>query len=130
MLQTIRRIALSWPAILLGLFAAFAGFGLATGIMAYEAIVNDFDYITISWVLIPVTWGLLAALLVLTRVRPMAAAVFMGWLAIFTGIYYSDVWGYLPAAYLLLLAFAIVLIPEEPDEEDAEALEAVKGETG
>ncbi len=114
---------------MLGLFAAFVGFGLATGIMAYEAIVNDVDYITISWALIPATWGLLAVLLLLARVWPMAAAIFMGWLSIFTGIYYSDVFGYLPAVYLLILAFAIVLIPDDDgEEEETDLAEMAEGE--
>ncbi|MCH7812120.1 MAG: hypothetical protein IH958_05775 [Chloroflexi bacterium] len=129
MAASLRRLALSWPAIALGLFAAFAGGGLATGIMAHEAIVDDFDYTTISWALIAPTWGTLAALLLLTRVWPMAGAVFLGWLAVVTGIYYSDVWGYLPGAFLLLLAFAIVLLPESAaDDEDAELVETAEGE--
>lgn len=128
MAASLRRFALSWPAIALGLFAAFAGGGLATGIMAHEAIVDDFDYTTISWALIAPLWGTLAALLLLTRIWPIAAGVFLGWLAVFTSIYYSDVWGQVPGAFLFLLAFAIALaaLMQEPDALVA----TVEGEAG
>ena len=80
--------------------------------MAYEAIVNDVDYTTISWVLIGPIWGLLAGLWLLARRWPMAAAVPAGWLAIIAGLYFSDVYGQFPATLLFLFAAAVVLLPD------------------
>ena len=119
MAASLRRLALSWPAIALGLFAAFAGGGLATGIMAHEAIVDDFDYTTISWALIGPIWAPIALLWLLVRRWPMATAIPMGWLAIAASVYYSDVYGYIPGAILFLLAAAVVFLPEVSEQEEA-----------
>lgn len=108
----IRGAVLGRAALVLGLFAALVGAGFATGIMAYEAIVNEVDYTTLSWAMIGPVWGLLGMLWALTRRWPLAAAVPMGWVAIFAGIYFSDVYGQYPAAALFVLATAVVFLPE------------------
>ncbi len=123
--ESLRELILGPAGLALGLFAAAIGAGLATGIMAYEALVNEFDYTTISWALIGPAWGLLGALWILVRRWPMAAALPMGWLAIISGLYFSDVYGQYPAALLFLLAAAVVFLPDLAGSE-IEARSAVE----
>ncbi len=108
----LRRIVLSRPMLAVGLVAALTGAALASGIMAYGAIADGTKYTTLSWALIAPVWGLLALLWLLVRRWPLAAAASMGWLAIFAGIYYGDVYGQFPAALLFLLGTAIVFLPD------------------
>ena len=106
-----RQLILGRAGLALGLALAALGAALATGIMAYEAIVNDIDYTLISWVLIGPIRGLLAGFWILVQRWPMAAAVLTGWLAIIAGLYFSDVYGQYPAALLFVLATVVVFLP-------------------
>ncbi len=112
---TIRAVLFGRAMLVLGLFAAFAGAALPTGIMAYHAVADGVDYTTVSWALIAPIWGLLALLWLLVRRWPVGAAIPMGWLAIVGGLYYSDVYAYIPAAVLFVLAAAVVFLPDEPE---------------
>ncbi len=125
--ESLRRLVLGPAGLALGLALTTLGASLATGIMAYEAIVNDIDYTTISWVLIGPIWGLLAVLWTLVRRWPMAAAVLTGWLAIMAGLYFSDVYGQYPAALLFVLATAVVFLPDStnPASEVRTAVERI-----
>lgn len=105
--------------LVLGLFAASAGAALPTGIMAYHAIADGMEYTTISWALIAPIWVPIALLWLLVRRWPMATAIPMGWLAIAGGIYYSDVYAYIPGAILFLLAATVVFLPEESEQNEA-----------
>ena len=107
----VRGVLFGRPMFVLGLFAALAGAALPTGIMAYHAAVDGVDYTTVSWALIAPIWGLLALLWLLVRRWPLGAAIPMGWLAIVGGLYYGDVYSYIPAAVLFLLAAAVVFLP-------------------
>ena len=108
----VRGVLFGRAMLVLGLFAAFAGAALPTGIMVYHAVADGVDYTTVSWALIAPIWGLLALLWLLVRRWPVGAAVPMGWLAIVGGLYYSDVYSYIPAAVLFLLAAAVVFLPD------------------
>ena len=108
----VRRVLFGRPMLALGLFAAVAGAALPTGIMAYHAVADGVDYTTVSWALIAPIWGLLALLWLLVRRWPVGAAIPMGWLAIIGGLYYGDVYAYIPAAVLFLLAAAVVFLPD------------------
>ena len=122
---SLRELVLGAAGLALGLFAAAMGAGLATGIMAYEALVNEFDYTTISWALIGPIWWLLGALWLLAQRWPMAAAVPLGWLAILSGLYFNDVYGQYPAGLLFLLAAAVVFLLD-PASSDSDAGSAVE----
>ena len=108
---------------MLGLFCSLAGAGLATGIMAFEALANDMDYTTQSWVLIPPIWLGLAALWWLTARWPFIGAIPLGALAFYAGGFFSDVYGQFPAGVLLLLGAASVLAAAT-ETEGGEALAA------
>ena len=110
-LIAVKRFALGPVGLALGLLAALAGAGLPTGFMAYGAIVDDIQYTAISWALIAPVWGLLGALWLAARRWPLAAGLAMAPLAIFAGIYYSDVYAEYPAAVLYLLAMAAISLP-------------------
>lgn len=116
--EVVRRLVLGPLTLALGLVAALTGAGLATGIMAYYALADGVDYTTLSWTLIAPVWGLLGLLWLLVRRWPMAAAVPMGWLAIFAGLYFSDVYGQFPAGVLFLLATAVVFLPQAAQDGD------------
>ncbi len=105
-------------AFMLGLFFALAGAGLATGIMAFEALANDMDYTTKSWVLIPPIWLGLAAAWWLTARWPFIGAIPLGALAFYAGGYFSDVYGQFPAGLLLLLGSMAVLAAATDTEVD------------
>lgn len=110
--ESLRQVVLGPAGLALGLAATALGAALPTGIMAYQAIMNEVDYTTISWVLIGPIWGLLAGFWILVRRWPMAAALPTGWLAIIAGLYFSDVYAQYPAALLFLLATAVVFLPD------------------
>ena len=105
-------------AFMLRLFFALAGAGLATGIMAFEALANDMDYTTKSWVLIPPIWLGLAAAWWLTARWPFIGAIQLGALAFYAGGYFSDVYGQFPAGLLLLLGSMAVLAAATDTEVD------------
>ena len=94
---------------ILGLFCALSGAGLATGIMAFEAIANDMDYTMRSWVLIAPVWLGLAALWMLTARWPFIGGLPLGLLAFYAGGFFSDVYGQFPAGVLLFLGSAAVI---------------------
>ncbi len=121
----VRRLLLSPAALVLALFAALAGAGLATGIMAYHALDHGTNYTTLSWALIAPTWSLLVLLWLLARRWPLPAAVPMALLAAFTGIYYSDVYGQYPAGFLYLLAMAAIFLPDAAKNEPVQTSEAL-----
>ena len=123
-LTTIRRLLLGPPALALALVAAFAGAGLGLGIRAYHAIADGVDYTTISWALIPPTWGLLALFWLIVQRWSLAATIPMGLLAIFTGVYFSDVYGQYPAAVLFLMALTVVFLPDAAEDSDDATTEA------
>ena len=104
--------------LVVGLIAALAGAGLATGIMVYGALVDGSTYTTVSWALIAPLWSLQALLWLLVRRWLLAAAVPLGGLAVFAGMYYSDVYGQFPAGLLFLLATGVVLLPNRAKEEE------------
>ena len=101
-----------------GFSLALTGAGLAFGIMAARALREGIDYTAISWALIAPVWGVLALLaLLVTRARVVALP--LGWLSIFAGLYYADVFGYMPAAGLFLVAtFVVFAPPAEPRRDD------------
>ena len=101
-----------------GLIAALAGAGLAAGIMVHGALVDGITYTTVSWALIAPLWGLQALLWLLVRRCLVAAAVPLGGLAVFAGMYYGDVYGQFPAGALFLLATAVVFLPNQAKEEE------------
>lgn len=92
----------------LGLAASLAGLALALGIMAAEA-ADGTDYTVLSWAAIGPTWGATALLSLAMRWWPAAAGFFLGWVAVFAGLYFSDVFGFVPAAVLFILGTAAVL---------------------
>lgn len=108
---SVRRFVLGRTMLAMGLVAALAGVGLATGLMVYGALVDGETYTIISWALIAPVWGLLGLLWLLVRRWPVVAAASMGGLAIFAAAYYGDVYGQIPAAVLFLLATAVVFLP-------------------
>jgi hypothetical protein len=118
--RELRRFVLGRTALAVGLVAALAGAGLATGLMAHGALTDGETYTTVSWALIGPVWGVLGVLWTLVRRWPVAAAVPMGGLAIFAGTYYGDVYGQLPAGLLFLLATALVFLPNEMNRTTAE----------
>ena len=104
----------------LGVFLTFVGAGLATGIMAYDALANDMDFTARSWILIAPLWFGLAAAWVLTTRWPLLGGIPFGALAFYTGGYFSDVYGQFPAGALLLLG-AAVIVAAATDSEDHQA---------
>lgn len=111
-LVSIRQFVLGRAMLALGLAAALTGTGLAAGIMAHGALVDGITYTLLSWALIAPVWGLLALLWLLVRRWPVGAAVPLGGLAVFSGVYYGDVYGQFPAGVLFLMATAIVFLPD------------------
>lgn len=104
----------------LGLLCALTGAGLATGIMAYDAIANDMEFTAQSWILIAPIWVGLAALWMLTLRWPFVGGLPLGLLAFYAGGYFSDVHGQYPAGLLLFLASAAVIAAAtEPGREEA-----------
>ena len=125
LLAIIRWFVQSRMSFTLGLLCALVGAGLATGIMAFEALANDMDYTTQSWVLIPPIWLGLAALWWLTARWPFIGAIPLGALAFYAGGYFSDVYGQFPAGLLLLLGAASVLTAATDSEGGAAETAAV-----
>ena len=118
-LVRIRQFVLGRTMLVLGLAAALAGAGLAAGIMAYGALVDGSTYTLLSWVLIAPAWGLPALFWLLVRRWPAgAAAVPLGGLAVFSGVYYGDVYGQFPAGVLFFLATAVVFLPDHSKGHD------------
>ena len=95
--------------LLLGLLCARTGGGLATGIMAYEAIANEMDYTTQSWVVIAPVWLGLGALWLVTIRWPFVGGIPLGLLAFYAGGFFADVYGQFPAGLLLFLGAAAVI---------------------
>ena len=104
----------------LGVILTFVGASLATGIMAYDAFVNDMDFTAQSWILIAPLWFGLAAAWMLTTRWPLLGGIPFGALAFYTGGYFSDVYGQFPAGALLLLG-AAVIVAAATDSEDRQA---------
>ena len=115
-LAALRQLVLGRSMLVVGLIAALAGAGLAAGIMVYGALVDGSTYTMVSWALIAPLWSLQALLWLLVRRWLLAAAVPLGGLAVFAGMYYSDVYGQFPAGLLFLLATAVVLLPNQAKE--------------
>ena len=111
-----RRFVRSRAILLLGLLCALTGAGLATGIMAYEAIANEMDYTAQSWIVIGPVWLGLAALWMVTIRWPFVGGVPLGLLAFYAGGFFADVYGQFPAGLLLFLGAAAV-IAEATDSE-------------
>ncbi|MEE8385517.1 MAG: hypothetical protein V3S01_06345 [Dehalococcoidia bacterium] len=111
-LVRIRQFVLGRAMLVLGLAAALVGAGLAAGIMAYGALVDGSTYTLLSWALIAPAWGLLALFWLLVRRWPPTAAVPLGGLAVFSGVYYGDVYGQFPAGVVFFLATAVVFLPD------------------
>ncbi|MCH8849600.1 MAG: hypothetical protein IIC89_02095 [Chloroflexi bacterium] len=120
-LIAVKRLVLGPAGLALGLLAALIGAALPTGFMAYGAIVDDIQYTAISWALIAPAWGLLGALWLAARRWPLAAGLAMAPIAIFAGIYYSDVYAEYPAALLYLLAMAAISLPFLTAQEELAA---------
>lgn len=99
----------SRTSLILGLLCALIGAGLATGIMAYEAIAHGTDYTAQSWIVIAPVWLGLAALWMLTSRWPLIGGLPLGLLAFYAGGYFSDVHGQYPAGLLLFLGSAAVI---------------------
>ena len=99
----------SRTAFILGLLCVLTGAGLATGIMAFGAIVNGEDYTAKSWILIAPVWLGLAALWMLTARWPLLGGIPLGLLAFYAGGFFSDVYGQFPAGVLLFLGSAAVI---------------------
>ncbi len=113
-----QRFIQSRTSFILGLLCVLTGAGLATGIMAYEAIANDMDYTTKSWVVIAPVWLGLAALWMVTTRWPFVGAIPLGLLAFYAGGFFSDVYGQYPAGVLLFLsAAAVIAAATETDRE-------------
>ncbi len=110
--------------VMLGLFCALAGAGLATGIMAYGAIVDGEEYTTQSWVLIPPVWLGLAALWWVTVRWPFVGGLPLGALAFYAGGFFSDVYGQFPAGLLLLLGAAVILAAATETEDSQTSFRA------
>lgn len=119
-LEVNRRFVQSRTSLILGLFCALSGAGLATGIMAFEAIANDMDYTMRSWVLIAPVWLGLAALWMLTARWPFIGGLPLGLLAFYAGGFFSDVYGQFPAGVLLFLgSAAVIAAATETEREEA-----------
>ncbi len=109
---------------MLGLLCALSGAGLATGIMAYEAIANSMDYTTNSWVVIAPVWLGLAALWTVTFRWPFIGALPLGLLAFYAGGFFSDVYGQYPAGVLLLLGSATAIAAATEPERGGDVAQA------
>ncbi len=104
-----RRFVQSRTSLVLGLLCALTGAGLATGIMAYEAIAHGTDYSLQSWILIAPVWLGVAALWLLTTRWPFIGAIPLGVLTLYAGAFFSDVYGQYPAGVLLFLGSAAAI---------------------
>ena len=105
---------------ILGLLCALIGAGLATGIMAYDAIANDMEFTAQSWILIAPIWLGLAALWMATLRWPFVGGLPLGLLAFYAGGYFSDVHGQYPAGLLLFLASAAVIAAATETEREGD----------
>ena len=105
---------------MLGLLCALTGAGLATGIMAYDAIANDMEFTAQSWILIAPIWLGLAALWMATLRWPFVGGLPLGLLAFYAGGYFSDVHGQYPAGLLLFLASAAVIAAATETEREGD----------
>ncbi len=114
----LRSLVLGPPGLALGLAAALGGAGAAAGLMAYRSAVAEVEYTLTSWASIGPIWGLLGLLWTLTRRWPVAAAIATGWLALFAAVYFSDVFGPIPAGVLFGLATAVVFLPGDGVDAD------------
>ena len=109
LLEINSRFVQSRTAFILGLLCVLTGAGLATGIMAFGAIVNGEDYTAKSWILIAPVWLGLAALWMLTARWTLLGGIPLGLLAFYAGGFFSDVYGQFPAGVLLFLGSAAVI---------------------
>ena len=110
----------SRASLFLGLLCALTGAALATGIMAYEAIVNDMEFSAESWIVIAPVWLGLAALWIVTWRWPFVGALPLGLLAFYAGGYFFDVHAQYPASLLLFLgAGAVIAAATETERRQA-----------
>ncbi len=119
-LEVNRRFVQSRTSFVLGLVCALTGAGLATGIMAYDAIANDMEFTAQSWILIAPVWLGLAALWMLTTRWPYVGGIPLGMLAFYAGGFFSDVYGQFPAGLLLFLGAAAVIAAATETERDGD----------
>ena len=120
LLEINARFVQSRTSFILGLLCALIGAGLATGIMAYDAIANDMEFTAQSWILIAPIWLGLAALWMATLRWPFVGGLPLGLLAFYAGGYFSDVHGQYPAGLLLFLASAAVIAAATETEREGD----------
>ncbi|MCI0777588.1 MAG: hypothetical protein J4N95_05365 [Chloroflexi bacterium] len=120
LLEINARFVQSRTSFMLGLLCALTGAGLATGIMAYDAIANDMEFTAQSWILIAPIWLGLAALWMATLRWPFFGGLPLGLLAFYAGGYFSDVHGQYPAGLLLFLASAAVIAAATETEREGD----------
>ena len=94
-----------------GLASALAGGLLAAGLMLYRMVADDITYTTESWIAIPTLWiGVAVLWSACFKWSYWALAPTVG-LAVFAGIYFSDVYGHYALTAFLL--FALVKVAQE-----------------
>ena len=93
-----------------GLAAVVGGGVLAAGLMVYRSLVEDTSYTAEAWISVPTVWIALATLWVAVFRWSYAAMAPAIGLAIFAGIFFSDVFGHYVLAVLMLFALIKVVL--------------------